>query len=96
MTIIQIINGLRKKKYNFLSFVDYKYLKVWKFSPIIFLPLLVIFTAFFFITLNFINKKNTENVSNLERIIKTNEFSNLTNFLSSKIKSPYQDINYFL
>tara|TARA_E500000178_G_scaffold270506_1_gene268383 strand:+ start:155 stop:1369 length:1215 start_codon:yes stop_codon:yes gene_type:complete len=52
--------------------------------------------VFFFITLNFINKKNTENASNLGGIIKTNEFSNLTNFLSSKIKSPYQDINYVI
>ncbi len=96
MTIIQIINNFRKKKYNFFSYVNYKSLRIWKFNPIIFLSLLIIFTVFFFITLNFINKKNTENASNLGGIIKTNEFSNLTNFLSSKIKSPYQDINYVI
>ena len=96
MTIVRIINSFKKKKYNLLAYIDHKSLKINKFNPIIFFSLLIVFTVFFFITFNLINKKNLENTSNLQEVIKTNEFSNFTNFLSSKIKSPYQDINYVI
>ena len=96
MTIVRIINSFKKKKYNLLAYIDHKSLKINKFNPIIFFSLLIVFTVFFFITFNLINKKNLENASNLQEVIQTNEFSNFTNFLSSKIKSPYQDINYVI
>ena len=96
MTIVRIINSFKKKKYNLLAYIDHKSLKINKFNPIIFFSLLIVFTVFFFITFNLINKKNLENTSNLQEVIKTNEFSKFTNFLSSKIKSPYQDINYVI
>ena len=96
MTIVRIINSFKKKNYNLLAYIDHKSLKINKFNPIIFFSLLIVFTVFFFITFNLINKKNLENTSNLQEVIKTKEFSNFTNFLSSKIKSPYQDINYVI
>ena len=96
MTIVRILNTFKKKKYNLFTYIDHKSLKINKFNPIIFFSLLIVFTVFFFITFNLINKKNLENTSNLQEVIKTNEFSKFTNFLSSKIKSPYQDINYVI
>tara|TARA_X000000950_G_scaffold243680_1_gene299289 strand:- start:20 stop:1210 length:1191 start_codon:yes stop_codon:yes gene_type:complete len=43
-----------------------------------------------------INKKKEENTNNFKEVAKTNEFSNLTNFLISKINSPYEEINYVI
>jgi murein DD-endopeptidase MepM/ murein hydrolase activator NlpD len=43
-----------------------------------------------------INKKNRENANNFKEVTKTNEFWNLANLLTSKIKSPYEEINYII
>ena len=43
-----------------------------------------------------INKKNKENENNFKEITKTNDFLNLTNFLISKINSPYKEIDYII
>ena len=94
MTIIQKINVFIKKKSNLLSLFDFKNLNILKFNPIFVLSILTIFSIIFFITFDYINKKNEKNASNLEEISKTNEFSNLTNFIISKINSPYKEISY--
>ena len=39
-------------------------------------------------------KKDQEQEKNLKIITKSNEFFNLTNFLVSKIKSPYVEVKY--
>ena len=96
MTIIQKINIFIKKKYNFLSLLDTKVLKIQKFNPFILISFLLIFSGLFFISSNLINKKNKDNTTNFKEIAKTNEFSNLTNFLISKINSPYEEINYVI
>ena len=43
-----------------------------------------------------INKQNKKNENNFKEIVKTNDFLNLTNFLISKINSPYKEINYII
>ena len=96
MTIIQKMNSFIKKKSFFLSLVNSKFLKIQKFNPLFIITFLIVFSVLFFISSNFINKKNEENRSNFEEIIKTNQFSNLTNFFISKINSPYQEINYVI
>lgn len=97
MTIIQKINALiTKKKYNFFSAIDSKALRIHKFNPLIVIFFLIIFSAVFFISSNLINKKNKDNSNNLIKVTKTNEFSNLTSFLISKINSPYEEINYII
>ena len=96
MTIIQKINTFIKKKYNFVAFLNIKTLRIQKFNPFFFISFLVIFSTIFFISSNLINKKNIENANNLKETIKSNEFSNLTNFLTSKINSPYEEINYVI
>ena len=96
MTIIQKMNSFIKKKSFFLSLVNSKFLKIQKFNPLFIITFLIVFSVLFFISSNFINKKNKENRSNFEEIIKTNQFSNLTNFFISKINSPYQEISYVI
>ena len=96
MTIIQKISYFLKKKYNYFTLLEAKSLKIQKFNPLILISFLLIFTALFFVTSNIINKKSANNVKNLEEISKTNEFSNFTSFLISKINSPYKEINYIV
>ena len=94
MTIIRKLNVFLKRKYGFLLNFDYRYLKFQKFNPIFFVTFLIVFSVLFFITSNLINEKNKVVASNLEQISKTNDFSNFSKFLISKIKSPYEEINY--
>ena len=96
MAIIQKINSFVRKKYNFLSYLDLKNIKIQKFNPLIIISFFVIFSSLFFITSNLINKKNMENAENFEDITESNEFNNLKNFLFSKINSPYKEINYVI
>ena len=96
MTIIQKISYFLKKKYNYFTLLEAKSLKIQKFNPLILISFLLIFTALFFVTSNIINKKSANNFKNLEEISKTNEFSNFTSFLISKINSPYKEINYIV
>jgi len=95
MTIIQKINVSIKKKINFLSSVSTKSIGVQKKS-IIFGSFLILFSVIFFFSINYITNKNIKNSNNLKEITETSEFSNLTNFLISKINSPYQEINYII
>ena len=71
-------------------------LQIHKFSPLILISFVIIFSVFFFITSNFINHKNTKNLENLEQITEAKEFSNLTNFIISKINSPYEEKSYVI
>ena len=96
MTIIQKISYFFKKKYSYFTLLETRTLKIQKFNPLILISFLLIFTALFFITSNIINKKSANNTKNLEEISQTNEFSNFTNFIISKINSPYKEINYII
>ncbi len=96
MTIIRKIGFLVKKKINFLSLLDIKALRIRKFNSFILISFLVFFSLIFFITSNLIDKKNKENESNFKEITKTDDFINLTNFLISKINSPYKEISYVI
>ena len=96
MAIIQKISTFFKKKNNNFFLLDTKSPKIQKFYPLILISFLLIFSGLFFISLNIINKKNELNRNNLEEISKSNEFLNLSNFLISKINSPYREINYVI
>ncbi len=96
MTIIQKINTFLRKKTNFLTLLETKAIKIHKFNPLFVISFLIIFTSLFFISSNLINKNNNENLSNFKEMTKTNEFSIFTNFLISKINSPYEEINYVI
>ena len=94
MTIIQKLKALLRKKLNFLSLLETKTFGIQKFNPLFLLSFIVIFTGLFFASSNLINFKNKENKNNLEEMTRTNEFLNFKNFLTSKISSPYEEINY--
>ena len=96
MTIIQKISSFLKKKSNFLLPLDTKILRFQKFSPFIFISFIFFFSALFYVSTSLISKKNTTNMNNLKEVSKNNEFSNLANFLISKINSPYKEINYVI
>ena len=87
---------LIKKKLNFLSVLDAKSLRIQKFNHLILVSFLIVFSLVFIVSSNLINKKKEENTNNFKEVAKTNEFSNLTNFLISKINSPYEEINYVI
>ena len=74
--------------------ISVKNLLTQKFNPLILISFLIIFSAIFFFVSTFITTKNNENANNLGEITKTSEFANITNFLISKINSPYEEINY--
>ena len=96
MTIIQKIRVLIRKKLNFLSLIDFKAIQIQGFNPLILVSFLIFFSALFFVASGLIQKKNNKNVINLKEITQTSEFSNFTNFLISKINSPYEEINYVI
>ena len=96
MTIIQKIRNFYKRNNNFLSLLDTKVLKAQKFNSLILITFIIVFSVVFFISSNSIDKKNKDNEKNFKEMAKTSEFSNLTNFLLSKINSPYEEINYII
>ena len=96
MTIIEKIGIFFQKKFDFSNLLEVKSFRVTKFNPIILVTFLIFFSCIFFISLSLINKKNQNNASNFKEITETKEFSNLTNFLVSKINSPYQEIKYII
>ena len=96
MAIIQKINVFIKKKNNFLALLNIILQRIHKFNPFIIISFLIVFSGIFLISSNLINKKNMEYENNMKEIIKTNEFSNITSFLISKINSPYEEIEYLI
>ena len=94
MAIIQKISSILKKKKGIFLSIEAKALKIQKLNPLFLIFFLIIFSCFFFISSNFINKKNQKNTNNLKEITKNEEFSNFTSFLISKINSPYKEIKY--
>jgi murein DD-endopeptidase MepM/ murein hydrolase activator NlpD len=96
MTIIQKIVNFTKKKLNLFSPINIKFLQAQKFNPLILLSFLMVFSLIFFFSSNLIQDKNNVDAKNLKEITKNNEFSNLTNFLISKINSPYEEIDYVI
>ena len=96
MTIIGKINSLIKKKFNSLSPPNIKILQTQKNNSLILVSFIIVFSVIFFMSTNLIDKKNQKNANNLKEISQNSEFSNLSNFLISKINSPYKEINYVI
>ena len=96
MTIISKIGNLIRKNYNFSTLFDTKVLRIQKLNPLFLISFLIIFSSLFFISLSFVNKKNLDNKKNLEEIAQSSDFKNFTNFIFSKINSPYEEIEYII
>ena len=96
MTIIQKLLFLVGKKINFFFNFNVKILQFQKLNPYILLSFLIIFSAIFFVSSNLIQKKSYVEANALGEVAKNKEFTNLTNFLISKINSPYEEIDYIV
>jgi murein DD-endopeptidase MepM/ murein hydrolase activator NlpD len=96
MALTQIINKFYKKKSLYLSTKLLVKIKSYNFNPLILVSFIVFFSILFFIVSNLITYKNKVNDDNLKEVLKTNEFLNLTNYFSSKINSPYEEVNYVI
>ena len=96
MTIIQKLSNFLKKKNNYFALLDAKSFKIQKSSLLILISFFLIFSTIFFITSNLINNKNISNEKNFKEISQNNEFSNFTNFIISKINSPYEEVIYVI
>ena len=94
MTIIHYFNNIFKKiKKSELSFKLSK-IKILNFNIVILFFFIIFFSLLYFVSLNLVSKKNLNNQENLSDISKSNEFSQISNFLVAKINSPYEDIKY--
>ena len=87
MAIIHKINNYFKKKLNIFLSIEPKALRAKKFNPLIVVSFIIIFSGVFFISSNLINIKNENNKKNFTEVTKSNDFSNFTDFLISKINS---------
>ena len=94
MTLIQKILGYLKKNLSFYSFFKVLGQKYVGFNFKILVSIIVIVTLIFFGSINYFIKINELNKNNFQEVTKSNEFSNLTRYLISKINSPYKKINY--
>ncbi|MEC7150724.1 MAG: peptidoglycan DD-metalloendopeptidase family protein [Pseudomonadota bacterium] len=94
MAINQFFNNTLKKILNAGSSILKIKLKISEFNLLIYLSLIIFFTAIYF-TITNINSNNYErNSRNFVKITKSKEFSKITEFFVSKINSPYKEIRY--
>ena len=96
MTIIQIFSDLFKKRVDFSALIKTNKLKTLSFNPIIFLTLIITISVIFFSINNLITQSNIEKKNNVKTIAESNEFSKLTDFIISKLNSPYSEIKYVI
>ena len=94
MALNQILNFLSK----ILKTVkggdgDYRVLN-WKYF-LYFFSVIIFFTIFIIIS-NLINQKNKIESQNLNSVVTSKEFSNLSNYFLSKINSPYKEVEYLI
>ena len=94
MALNQIFNYLLKIfKTSKVENGNYKVLN-WKYF-LYFFSIIIFFTIFVIIS-NLINHKNKLESQNLNSVVASKEFSNLSDYFLSKINSPYKEIKYLI
>ena len=97
MTLNQIISTfIFKKKAHLIGLAKLSKFRVFNLKPLTSLSLIVFTSIIFFTFSNIVTKQSNKNNENLKSITKSEEFSNFTNFLLSKINSPYEEISYVI
>ena len=95
MAIIQFFLSFFKKKVFVSRLINIDNIKNLSFSSIYFLiAIVVVGSAFFYATTSHLTKENLKNESNLKVVTKSSEFTKFTDFLVSKINSPYKEAKY--
>jgi murein DD-endopeptidase MepM/ murein hydrolase activator NlpD len=83
----KIFKNLKKYESEFKA-LNFKYL--------IYLLILISFFTVFIITSNLIKKKNETHTQNFSSIVKSEEFTGLSDYFISKINSPYKEVEYLI
>ncbi len=96
MTIIQIFSNFFKKRLDIRASIKTNKSKILSLNPIIFLTLIVIFSVVFFSLNNLMTQRSIEKKNNIKTIAASNEFSKFSNFVISKLNSPYSEIKYLI
>ena len=96
MTIIQIFSDFLKKRLDIRASIKTNKSKILSLNPIIFLTLIVILSIVFFSINNLMTQRSIEKKNNIKTIAASNEFSKFTNFIISKLNSPYSEIKYLI
>ena len=94
MTIIHYFNNILKKIKKYELSYKFSKIKTLNLNILNLFFFVVFFSLLYFISLNLVSKKNLNNQKNLSDISKSSEFSRISNFLITKINSPYKDIKY--
>ena len=95
MAIIQFFLSLIKKKVSVLRPINIGSLKNFSLTPIyVFVTIVIVGSAFFYATTTHLSKKSLKNEKNLKLVTNSNEFTKFTDFLISKIESPYKEAKY--
>jgi murein DD-endopeptidase MepM/ murein hydrolase activator NlpD len=87
MALNQILRTF-KTKYDGSGIVNLRYFT--------YVFLAVLFCLLFIFISNLIEKQNNKQTENLSSIVESKEFSSLSNYLISKINSPYKEIQYLI
>ena len=94
MALIKRIHNILKKKHGVIGLEFFGRIKPLGIYHIIVLTSLILLSVIFFSISNFVNNKQFENENNLKVISESKSFSNLTQFLLSKLNVPYVEVNY--
>ncbi len=94
MALIQKFSNFLKKYTSFQTIFKLSGPKTLGLDFKILISLIIIVTFIFLGSINYFTQRNVLNENNFKVVTKSNEFSNLTKYLISKINSPYKKINY--
>ncbi len=95
MALIEKFNHFFKKKINFSTIQGHK-INFFNQKFAIFLSLLFLVFITLIIFGNSVKKKEAENLKNFKDVTESSEFFNLSNYLISKIESPYKEEKYII
>ena len=94
MTLNQIFDHFPKIFKNFKQ-VESRFKALnWKYF--VYLFLIILLFLIFIIISNLIEQKNKIESQNLDSLVKSQEFSNLSDYFISKINSPYKEVEYLI
>ena len=94
MAINQIFNHFSKVFKGFKNKENTYNVLNWKYFY--YLISIILFFSIFLIISNFINQKNKTETQNLDLLINSEDFLNLSEYFASKINSPYHEIEYII
>jgi len=94
MALNQIFNHFPKIFKNFKNMSNGHKILNWRYF--VYLFSIILFFGIFIAISNLINQKNKMESENLNSLIESKEFSNLTGYFISKINSPYKEIEYLI